>query len=85
MKRVDWATGEVEMIPDEGERYEFWDLGMLFRIEKFSVKPQWWLGTTEYEWLSKLHTNHGVMLTGASKDRQEVIAQMMRDIENYKA
>lgn len=39
MKRVDWATGEVEMIPDDGEHYEFWDLGMHFKIEKFSVKP----------------------------------------------
>ena len=80
MKQVKWSSGNVEMIPEDGERYELWDLGTHHIIEKFSVTRKYWL----CEWQSELHTNHGVFLTGVSKDRKEVIEQMKRDIEHYK-
>lgn len=84
MKRVKWPNGEVEVIPEHGENFEFWDFGVHYKIEKFSVKPDLISGACEAEWLSELHTNRGVMLTGATSNYKEAVAQMERDIEHYR-
>lgn len=84
MRKVDWPSGEIEMIPEAGEHYEFWDFGVHHKIEKFTVSSNYWRGTGRLDWQSELHTNRGVLLTGISEDRGVIVEQMMRDVEHYR-